>query len=93
MQPALPSVEGASGAQQTEPQPAGATKKEKERQRKERQRQRKIEEAREALQGAMEAMAGARCVNPVWLMRCALAGTLRRKGGVDGRLTERTHVS
>jgi ankyrin repeat protein/uncharacterized protein YjgD (DUF1641 family) len=70
VQPALPSVEGASGAQQTEPQPAGATKtkKEKERQRKERQRQRKIEEAMEALDGAMTLMeetAGARGVDAV----------------------------
>jgi hypothetical protein len=68
-QPALPSAEAASGAQQTDPQPAGGGKKEKERQRKERQRQRKIKEAWEALQVAVEAMlAGARCVSPLWFM-------------------------
>jgi hypothetical protein len=65
VQPALPSAEAASGAQQ----PAGGGKKEKERQRKERQRQRKMDEAMESLQGAMETMAmGARCVSPLWLM-------------------------
>jgi hypothetical protein len=55
---AVQAAEAASGAQQTEPQPAGggSTKKEKERLRKERQRQRKIEEAGEALQAAIEAM-------------------------------------
>jgi hypothetical protein len=79
-QPVLPSAEVASGAQQTQPQPAGGGKKEKERQRKERQRQRRMEEAREALQGAIEAMLDARCVSPVWLMRRALAGTLRFLG-------------
>ena len=56
MQPVLPSMEAASGAQQTEPQPAAATKKDKERERKERQRQRKIDEAIEALDAAMSLM-------------------------------------
>jgi hypothetical protein len=50
VQPALPCAEAASGAQQTEPQPAGNSKKEKERQRKQRQKLRKMEEAMEALQ-------------------------------------------
>jgi hypothetical protein len=63
-QPALPSAEAASGAQQ----PAGGGKKEKERQRKERQRQRRMCEAKEALQVAIEAMLDARCVSPLWLM-------------------------
>jgi hypothetical protein len=61
-------AEAPGGAQQTQPQPAGGGKKEKERQRKERQKERKMEEAREALQGAMEAMeetAGAGCVGAV----------------------------
>jgi hypothetical protein len=80
-QPALPSAEVASDAQQTQPQPAAGGKTEKERLRKERQRQRRMEEAREALQGAIEAMLDARCVSPVWLMRRALAGTLRFLGG------------
>jgi hypothetical protein len=68
VQPALPSVEAASGAQQTDPQPAGGSKKDKERERKERQRQRKIEEAMEALDGAMTVMeetAGAKGVDAV----------------------------
>jgi hypothetical protein len=56
VQPVLPSMEAASGAQQTEPQSAAATKKDKERERKERQRQRKIEEAIEALDAAMSLM-------------------------------------
>ena len=56
MQPVLPSMEATSGAQQTEPQSAAATKKDKERERKERQRQRKIEEAIEALDAAMSLM-------------------------------------
>jgi hypothetical protein len=67
VQPALPSVEAASGAEQPEPQPAGS-KKDKERERKERQRQRKIEEAMEALDGAMTLMeetAGAKGVDAV----------------------------
>jgi hypothetical protein len=49
-------VEAAGGVQQTEPQPPGSSKKEKEKLRKERQRQRKIEEAWEALQCAIEAL-------------------------------------
>jgi hypothetical protein len=85
VQPVLPSVEAASSTQQTEPQSAaGGGKKEKERQRKERQRQRRMEEAREALQVAMDAMLDARCVNPVWLMRRTLAGTLSGGGGGGG---------
>jgi hypothetical protein len=62
VQPVPPSAEAASDTQP----PAGASKKEKERQRKERQRQRRMEEAWEALQTAIEAMlAGARCVRPL----------------------------
>jgi hypothetical protein len=59
---------------------SGGGKKEKERQRKERQRQRRMEEAKEALQVAIESMWDARCVSPLWLMRLALAGTLRFLG-------------
>ena len=48
-------AEAASGAQQTQPQPAGgSTKADKERVRKERQRQRKMDEARDALYHAIE---------------------------------------
>jgi hypothetical protein len=69
VQPALPvAAEAASGAQQTDPQPAGGSKKDKERERKERQRQHKIDEAMEALDGAMTVMeetAGARGVDAV----------------------------
>jgi DNA repair exonuclease SbcCD ATPase subunit len=68
VQLALPSVEAASSTQQPEPQPAGGSKKDKERARKERQRQRKIDEAMEALDGAMTVMeetAGAKGVDAV----------------------------
>jgi hypothetical protein len=66
--PVLPSAEAASDTQQTEAQPAGGGKKEKERQRKERQRKRRMDEAKEALQVAIEAMLDARCGIPLWLM-------------------------
>jgi hypothetical protein len=61
-EPAVQVAEPASGAQQTQPQPAGggSTKADKERLRKERQRQRKIEEACEVLDRAMARMAEAR---------------------------------
>jgi ankyrin repeat protein len=59
-----PSAAAASGTRQTDHEPAGGGKKDKERQRKERQRQRKLDVARESLQWAIDAMAehGARCV-------------------------------
>jgi hypothetical protein len=68
-QPALPSAEVASGAQQKDPQPqpaAGISKKDKERLRKERQTQRKAEEARTALDAALDRMVteGEACAQP-----------------------------